>query len=241
MDGGCFPSIETWNRCGSVEWHGPCDDQRRTLIDHEYVAKWTRGYEEYAKSVEDYTPERVAKITGIPAEEIVRAARAYAISPASAILYSMGITQHSTGTDNVQAIANLALISGHLGKSGCGVMPLRGQNNVQGACDMGALAEFYPGYRKADEPETIKFFSSAWSVDSLPMGRGLTATEMIDAASTGEIKAMYIVGEDPANSDPCSHHTREGSGELGVPCGARHLHERHGATGRCRFACSSLG
>ena len=178
------------------------------LINHEYIGKWTRGYEEYAKSVEDYTPERVAKITGIPAEEIVRAARAYAISPASAILYSMGITQHSTGTDNVQAIANLALISGHLGKSGCGVMPLRGQNNVQGACDMGALAEFYPGYRKADEPDTIKFFSSAWGVESLPMGRGLTATEMIDAASTGEIKAMYIVGEDPANSDPCSHHTR---------------------------------
>jgi formate dehydrogenase major subunit len=151
----------------------------------------------------------VAKITGISAEEIVRAARAYAISPSSAILYSMGITQHSTGTDNVQAIANLALISGHLGKSGCGVMPLRGQNNVQGACDMGALAEFYPGYRKADEPETIKFFSSGWCVDSLPMGRGLTATEMIDAASTREIKAMYIVGEDPANSDPCSHHTRK--------------------------------
>ena len=121
----------------------------------------------------------------------------------------MGITQHTTGTDNVQAIANLALITGHLGRPGTGVMPLRGQNNVQGACDMGALAEFYPGYRKADDPETAKFFEQAWGVSGIPVGRGLTATEMIDAAGNGEIKAMYIVGEDPANSDPRSSHTRD--------------------------------
>ena len=178
------------------------------LIDREYVAKWTRGYEELAESVRDYAPEKVAGITGILAGDIVRAARSYAISPASVILYSMGITQHSTGTDNVQAIANLALICGHLGREGTGVMPLRGQNNVQGACDMGALADFYPGYRKADDPETIEYFRAAWGVDSVPLGRGLTATEMIDKAGTGEIKAMYIVGEDPANSDPCSQNVR---------------------------------
>ena len=179
------------------------------LTDREYISKWTRGYEKLAEVVQDYTPEKVAEITGIPAGDIVRAARAYAISPVSAVLYSMGITQHCTGTDNVQAVANLALICGHLGKPGSGVMPLRGQNNVQGACDMGALAEFYPGYRNADDPETAKFFSSAWGVNSLPVGRGLTATEMIDAAAEGKIKAMYIVGEDPANSDPRSHHTRD--------------------------------
>ena len=179
------------------------------LIDRDYIAKWTRGYDELVEAVRDYSPEKVSEITGVPAEDIVRAARAYAISPASVILYSMGITQHSTGTDNVQAVANLALICGHLGKPGSGVMPLRGQNNVQGACDMGALAEFYPGYKKADDPGTAKFFSSGWNVSSLPVGRGLTATEMIDSAASGDIKAMYIVGEDPANSDPSSNHTRD--------------------------------
>lgn len=179
------------------------------LIDNEFISKWTTGYEKLVEAVKDYTPERVSEITGVPASDIIRAARAYAISPASAIAYSMGITQHTTGTDNVQAIANLAMISGHLGRPGTGVMPLRGQNNVQGACDMGALAEFYPGYRKADDPETAKFFSQAWGVGSLPAGRGLTATEMIDAAHEGKIKAMYIIGEDPANSDPRSSHTRE--------------------------------
>jgi formate dehydrogenase alpha subunit len=182
---------------------------KEALIDNDYITKWTRGYEELVEAVKDYSPEKSAEITGISAGDIIRAARAYAISPASAILYSMGITQHTTGTDNVQAISNLALITGHLGKPGTGVMPLRGQNNVQGACDMGALAEFYPGYKKADDPQTAKFFTEAWGVDSLPAGRGLTATEMIDAADAGEIKAMYIIGEDPANSDPQSNYTRD--------------------------------
>jgi len=182
---------------------------KENLADRDFISRWTRGYEELSEVVEEYSPEKVSEITGVPAEDIVRAARAYAISPASAILYSMGITQHSTGTDNVQAIANLALICGHLGKPGSGVMPLRGQNNVQGACDMGALVEFYPGYKRADDPETARYFCKGWGTDSLPVGRGLTATEMIDAAANGTIKAMYIVGEDPVNSDPSSNHTRE--------------------------------
>lgn len=179
------------------------------LVDYEFVSKWTSGYRAIEEAVKEYTPEKVAEITGVPASDIVRAARAFALSPASAIVYSMGITQHTTGTDNVQAIANLALICGHLGKPGSGVMPLRGQNNVQGACDVGALAEFYPGYRRADDPETVRFFSEAWGSKSLPVGRGLTAMEMIDAAHEGRIRAMYIIGEDPANSDPSSNHTRE--------------------------------
>ena len=182
---------------------------KEDLLDEDYIAANTRGFEALRESVKDFTPEKAAEITGVPADDIVRAARAYAISPASTILYSMGITQHSTGTDNVQAVSNLALICGHLGRPGTGVMPLRGQNNVQGACDMGALAEFYPGYRRADDPETIELFSSAWGAEGLPMGPGLTATEMIDAAASEEIRAMYIVGEDPANSDPCSRHVRE--------------------------------
>ncbi len=178
------------------------------LINREYIGQKTKGFEALTAAVKDFTLQRTAEITGIAPEDIVRAARAYASSPASAILYSMGITQHSTGTDNVQAISNLALICGQMGRPGTGVMPLRGQNNVQGACDMGALAEFYPGYKKADDPNTIRYFREAWAVRDLPPGPGLTATEMIDAAEAGEIKAMYIMGEDPANSDPCSEHVR---------------------------------
>lgn len=179
------------------------------LVDKAFISKSTKGFEDLVKAVKDYTPEKAAEITGVPANDIVKAARMYAKSPASAILYSMGITQHTSGTDNVQSVANLALITGQIGKEGTGVLPLRGHNNVQGACDMGALAEFYPGYRKSDDPETAKFFGQAWSTTSLPVGRGLTATEMIDEACEGQLKAMYIVGEDPANSDPWSSHVKD--------------------------------
>lgn len=177
---------------------------REGMIDRGYISERTRGYEKFEGSIREFTPEKAAEITGVPAEEIIRAARAYASSPASMILYSMGITQHTTGTENVQAVSNLALITGHLGRPGTGVMPLRGQNNVQGACDMGALAEFYPGYRRSDDPGTIEHFSAAWEAPALPTGPGLTATEMIGAAASGDIRVMYIVGEDPANSDPTS-------------------------------------
>ncbi|MDD1752259.1 MAG: formate dehydrogenase subunit alpha [Methanotrichaceae archaeon] len=182
---------------------------REGLEDHDFISKLTIGYEDLVKTITAYTPERVSEITGVSANDIVKASKAYAKSPTSAIVYSMGITQHTTGTDNVQALSNLALICGHMGKQGAGIFPLRGQNNVQGACDMGALAEFYPGYRKADDPETTKIFSQAWGIEFLPVGRGLTATEMIDAAMEGKIKAMYIVGEDPINSDPNASHARE--------------------------------
>jgi len=184
------------------------------LIDGDYISRNTRGFEALRESVRSSSPERISEITGVPPDDIVRAARAYASSPASSILYSMGITQHSTGTDNVQAISNLALITGHLGRPGTGVMPLRGQNNVQGACDMGALAEFYPGYGRSDDPETIRRFSSAWGVPALPKGPGLTATEMICAAASGDIRAMYILGEDPANSDPCSQKVHQALEDL---------------------------
>ncbi|HOT07237.1 MAG TPA: formate dehydrogenase subunit alpha [Methanotrichaceae archaeon] len=177
------------------------------LIDRQFLDLWTCGYQELKSSVKDCTPSWAEGITGVPAEDIVSAAQAYAASPASSILYSMGITQHTTGTDNVQALANLALICGQIGREGTGLLPLRGQNNVQGACDMGALAEFYPGYRRADDPSSIEHFRQAWSASDLPVGRGLTATEMIDAAADGRIRAMYIVGEDPVNSEPHGGHT----------------------------------
>lgn len=179
------------------------------LVNRSYIEKHTRGFEDLVEATAEYTPERVADVTGVPASDIVRAARSYAISPASVILYSMGITQHTTGTENVQAIANLALICGQLGREGTGIMPLRGQNNVQGACDMGALAEFYPGYRKADDPETIGHFKVGWGIEGLPLGKGLAATEMIEKAGEGNLRAMYIMGEDPANSEPCSQNTEK--------------------------------
>ena len=153
--------------------------------------------------------EEAAKHTGVPAEEIVRAARIYAKSPASALLYSMGITQHICGTDNVKACATLALICGQIGREGAGVWPMRGQNNVQGNCDMGGMAEFYPGYKRASDPKSIEFFEAAWNVPDLPLGPGLTSTEMTDAALGGSIKAMYIIGEDPVICDANIKKTRQ--------------------------------
>jgi len=184
------------------------------LIDEEFIEARTTGYSDLVEALKGCTPEWAEGICGVSAQEILQAAKAYALSPASSILYSMGITQHTTGTDNVQALANLALICGHLGRDGTGVLPLRGQNNVQGACDMGALAEFYPGYRQASDPATIDSFCMAWDVKSLPLGKGMTAPEMIDGAMDGRIKAMYIVGEDPANSESDSLHVREALSSL---------------------------
>ncbi len=179
------------------------------LINRKFIEKRTRGFDDLARNLKEYSPERAAKITGVPAGDIVKAVRAYARSPASAIVYSMGVTQHAGGTDNVQALANLFLICGHVGRPGTGIFPLRGQNNVQGACDMGTLTEFYPGYRRPEDPRTARVFGRAWGVEHLPAHKGLSSLEMMDAALEGRIRGMYIMGEDPSNSDPNSLHTRE--------------------------------
>lgn len=179
------------------------------LYDHEFVEKRTENFEELKKVVSNYTPEKAEEITGIPKEMIIEAARLYAKADQASILYSMGITQHITGTDNVLSVANLAMLTGNLGKEGSGVNPLRGQNNVQGACDMGALPPFFPGYQKIFDPEVITKFEKAWGV-KLSTSGGLTVVEMIDAASKGNIKGMYILGENPMLSDPNLHHVEEG-------------------------------
>ncbi|MBN1323143.1 MAG: formate dehydrogenase subunit alpha [Methanotrichaceae archaeon] len=171
------------------------------LEDRDFITERTVGFEDLKKSLQDYSLEEAAKLTGIPASDIIRAARAYARSPASALLYSMGITQHVCGTDNVKACATLSLICGQIGRPGAGVWPMRGQNNVQGTCDMGAMAEFYPGYRKASDPKSVEFFEGAWKASNLPDGPGLTSTEMTEAALEGSLKAMYIIGEDPIICD----------------------------------------
>ncbi len=179
------------------------------LFDREFIESRTEGFEDLKKAVAEYTPERAAEITGVDADLIREAARTFATAERAAIVYAMGITQHTTGTDNVIALADLAMLTGNIGREGTGVNPLRGQNNVQGACDMGALPNVFSGYQSVTDPEASRKFARAWGVESLPQQVGLTVTEMMDAALRGEVKGMYIVGENPMMSDPDIRHVEE--------------------------------
>ncbi len=178
------------------------------LYDETYVTARTVGLEEVKKTVAKYTPEYVEKITGIPGKQLIEAARLYAGGQAASIIYAMGITQHISGTDNVKSRANLAMLCGNVGVRGGGVNPLRGQNNVQGACDMGGLPNVYTGYQKVDDPVARSKMEKAWNVEQLPERPGLTATEMMEKAHEGDLKAMYIVGENPMVSDPDLNHAK---------------------------------
>jgi formate dehydrogenase major subunit len=180
------------------------------LEDKEFIEKRTKNFEELKEVVKNYPPEKVAEITEAPAELIKEAARMYANADAAGIIYSMGITQHHTGTDNVMSTSNLAMITGNVGRPGTGVNPLRGQNNVQGACDMGALPVVYPGYQKVIEEEMAQKMTSAWGCGDLNCKPGLTVVEMMNAAHAGDIKGMYIMGENPMISDPDIQHVKEG-------------------------------
>ncbi len=166
------------------------------LFNRPFIEERCDGFEAFAEAIMACDISQAEEVTGIPADKIAAAARMYAsVSPAT-ILYAMGITQHSHGTDNVKAVANLALLTGNIGKPSTGVNPLRGQNNVQGACDMGALPNVLPGYQKVDDPQTRKKFEKAWSC-KLNGSPGLTLTEMFEAAHSGNVKAMYVMGENP--------------------------------------------
>jgi len=176
------------------------------LADEEFIANRVEGFEEVREVVAKYTPEVVERISGIPQDELRRAALMYGQAERAAIVYAMGITQHTSGVDHVKACANLAMITGNLGRAGTGVNPLRGQNNVQGACDVGALVNVYPGYQAVANHELKQKFEEAWGVTGLSDKVGLTVTEMIDAAERGEVKAIYIMGENPVLSDPDSTH-----------------------------------
>jgi len=175
------------------------------LYDQDFVANRTEGFEDVKEAVAKYTPEYAEGLTGVPAERIREIARRYAKAENAMILYTMGITQHICGTDNVLAIANLALLTGHIGKPYNGVCPLRGQNNVQGACDMGGLPDYYPGYQKVVDPAAKAKFESAWGV-KLSDKEGLTVGEMLEAAHQGRVRGMYIIGENPVLSDPDTNH-----------------------------------
>ena len=170
-------------------------------LNKAFIEERTEGFEAFAESIKDCTPEAVEKITGVPAKDIVEAARLYAQSPNSSILYAMGITQHTTGTNNVLALANLAMATGQIGKPSSGVNPLRGQNNVQGSCDMGGLPNFYTGYQRVDDEAVRKKFEKAWGVPLSPRP-GITLMEMMKGIAQGKIRALFILGENPLLSDP---------------------------------------
>ncbi len=171
------------------------------LEDRAFIASRTEGFDSLRSVLERFSPERAAEISGIPVDKLRAAARAYASAEAATIVYSMGITQHSHGTDNVLSLANLAMLTGNVGRRSTGVNPLRGQNNVQGACDLGALPNVFPGYQKVDDPEIREKFEEAWGVSLSPIA-GLTVVEMMHAAAEGRLRAMFIMGENPMVSDP---------------------------------------
>jgi formate dehydrogenase alpha subunit len=171
------------------------------LYDHEFVKDRTAGFEELRELVRSYTPERVEKISGVPKEQLVEAARKYARADKAMIAYAMGITQHSNGTNLVRTLANLAMVTGNIGRESTGVNPLRGQCNVQGACDAGALPNLYPGYQNVEDASTREKFQKAWNAD-LHEKKGMTLTCAFNQALTGEVKGMVIFGENPMMSDP---------------------------------------
>ncbi len=176
------------------------------LYDAAYVAERTENFDALQARVAKYTPEYVEKITGVPAAQIIEAARMYARAKAASIVYCMGITQHTVGTDNVKTLANLAMLCGNVGILGGGVNPLRGQNNVQGACDMGGLPNVFSGYQPVTDAANRKKMEEAWGVKNLPDWVGMTMTDMLPAIAKGGIKALYIMGENPAITDPDSDH-----------------------------------
>ena len=178
------------------------------LADRHFIEERTEGFLDLEKMVADYTPEKVAEICHIHPEDLIQAARMYAKAEKVPIIYCLGVTEHSTGTEGVMSMSNLAMLVGKVGKPGCGVNPLRGQNNVQGACDMGCMPYDFPGYQKVNNPEVIDKFEKAWHV---PLNRntGLTSTKVLPAATTGNVKGLYIFGEDPIVTDPDTGHVRQ--------------------------------
>ena len=181
---------------------------KENLYDREYVESRTEGFDELAKHVEFYTPEYAAEICGVPAEEIIAAAREYAAaSGKAAICYTLGITEHSCGSHNVQSVANLGMLGGNFGKPNAGVNPLRGQNNVQGASDSGALPTDLPGYQKIESPGVREKFEKAWGSE-LPKRRGITKITAMDQMLRGRVRGVYIMGENTVISDPNTNHAQ---------------------------------
>jgi predicted molibdopterin-dependent oxidoreductase YjgC len=181
--------------------------------DRQYILQRTEGFKELKTAVENYTPESVEAITGVTVADLERMARLYATHPPANLLYAMGITQHTTGVDNVKSCCNLALLCGNVGVRGGGVNPLRGQNNVQGACDMGGLPNVFPGYQPVNDDKIRQKFATAWKTD-LPEQAGYTVTEMVQMMSEGDLKALYVIGENPKLSDADRNHLNRALAQL---------------------------
>lgn len=179
--------------------------------DKKFINDRTEGFDDFKAIVDEYAPERVSEITGVPVEELQQAAEIMAQNKPMAVLWAMGITQHITGTANVMSLANLQMLLGNMGVPGGGTNPLRGQNNVQGACDLGGLPNVYPGYQKVTDPTLRDKFAEAWGLSSKELSSdvGLTITELMPGAADGDIKTLYILGEDPIMSDPDTSHVRK--------------------------------
>jgi formate dehydrogenase major subunit len=175
---------------------------RLGLTDREFIANRTSNYEALAETVKNYPPERAAQITGIDAAVIRQVARAWGEAGAGVIFWGMGISQHTTGTDNARCLIAMCGITGNIGRPGSGLHPLRGQNNVQGASDMGLIPMYYPDYKKADDPEVRARFERIWETDNLDPNKGLTVTEIIGSVLKGGVRGMYMMGENPFLSDP---------------------------------------
>jgi formate dehydrogenase major subunit len=176
------------------------------LYDKKYVESCTTGFEELKKKVIEYPPEKAAKISGVSADTIRNVARRMASIKPAMLMYTLGITEHICGVNNVMSCANLQMLLGNVGFDCGGVNPLRGQNNVQGACDMGALPNVFPGYQKVDNPQAREKFMKAWNVKSLPEKPGMMMPTMMEGLTNGKIKAFYVFGENLANTEPDIHH-----------------------------------
>jgi formate dehydrogenase major subunit len=183
------------------------------LYDRQYVQTYVEGFKPFAEHIKDFTPEEMAPICGIPAETLREVARTYARAESAIIFWGMGVSQHVHGTDNARCLIALALICGHVGRPGTGLHPLRGQNNVQGASDAGLIPMFFPDYKSVEDPEIRAKYEKFWGAKLDPK-RGLTVVEIMKAIRAGQIKGMYILGENPAMSDPDLNHAREALAQL---------------------------
>ena len=178
------------------------------LYDQQYIQGQTEGFDKLQEEIKDFSPEKMESICGISADELREVARLYATSEKSIIFWGMGISQHTHGTDNARCLISLALMTGNVGKRGSGLHPLRGQNNVQGASDAGLIPMMYPDYQLVDKNNNKDFFENLWNTP-LDDKKGLTVVEIMDAIHENTIKGMYILGENPAMSDPDLNHARE--------------------------------
>ena len=183
------------------------------LYDQQYIDGYTEGFEDLKKQTAQFTPERMAPLCGIEANKIKEIARIYANANSALIFWGMGVSQHTHGTDNARCLISLALICGHVGRPGTGLHPLRGQNNVQGASDAGLIPMFYPDYKSVTDTDQLNRWQDFWDTD-LDKEKGLTVVEITEAMYDRKIKGAYIMGENPAMSDPDQNHTREALSRL---------------------------